>query len=145
MVMQRALVTYRPHKGAMTHEQEPCTVPVPACRLVIFTEDVGVWNIAAYHRGMMGGSAPNIDRIANEGALFTDYYAQQSCTAASTSARPSLTIPSRSNSGSNRLCKPSPRILRSSANNTLRELIPSATELGMTSVAAEAGGTGLEN
>jgi len=49
--------------------------------LVIMTDDVGVWNISAYHRGMMGGSTPNIDRIASEGALFTDYYAQQSCTA----------------------------------------------------------------
>ena len=44
-------------------------------------DDVGIWNISAYHRGMMGGSTPNIDRIAREGALFTDYYAQQSCTA----------------------------------------------------------------
>src|SRR5512139_2764895 len=49
--------------------------------LVIMTDDVGIWNISAYHRGMMGGSTPNIDRIAREGALFTDYYAQQSCTA----------------------------------------------------------------
>jgi arylsulfatase A-like enzyme len=49
--------------------------------LVIFSDDVGVWNLSAYHRGMMGGRTPNIDRIANEGALFTDYYAQQSCTA----------------------------------------------------------------
>src|SRR5580692_8657889 len=49
--------------------------------LVIMTDDVGVWNISAYHRGMMGGRTPNIDRIAKEGALFTDYYAQQSCTA----------------------------------------------------------------
>jgi len=49
--------------------------------LVIFGDDVGMYNISAYHRGMMGGSTPNIDRIANEGALFTDYYAQQSCTA----------------------------------------------------------------
>ena len=49
--------------------------------LVIFGDDVGMWNISAYHRGMMGGRTPNIDRIANEGALFTDYYAQQSCTA----------------------------------------------------------------
>jgi len=48
--------------------------------LVIMTDDVGVWNISAYHRGMMGGSTPNIDRIAKEGALFTDYYGQQSCT-----------------------------------------------------------------
>src|SRR5258708_38778921 len=49
--------------------------------VVIMGDDVGVWNISAYHRGMMGGSTPNIDRIAKEGALFTDYYAQQSCTA----------------------------------------------------------------
>ena len=43
-------------------------------------DDVGIWNISAYHRGMMGGSTPNIDRLAREGALFTDYYGQQSCT-----------------------------------------------------------------
>ena len=49
--------------------------------VVIMADDVGIWNISAYHRGMMGGSTPNIDRIAREGALFTDYYAQQSCTA----------------------------------------------------------------
>ena len=66
--------------------QEAQTGAVPQTRarpniLVIFGDDVGVWNISAYHRGMMGGRTPNIDRIANEGALFTDYYAQQSCTA----------------------------------------------------------------
>ena len=49
--------------------------------LVIFGDDVGMWNISAYHNGMMAGRTPNIDRIAAEGALFTDYYAQQSCTA----------------------------------------------------------------
>jgi Sulfatase len=49
--------------------------------LVTMTDDVGSQNVSAYHRGMMGGSTPNIDRIAKEGALFTDYYAQQSCTA----------------------------------------------------------------
>jgi len=49
--------------------------------LFIMTDDVGMWNVSAYHHGMMGGRTPNIDRIANEGALFTDYYAQQSCTA----------------------------------------------------------------
>ena len=48
---------------------------------MIMADDVGIWNISAYHRGMMGGSTPNIDRIAREGALFTDYYGQQSCTA----------------------------------------------------------------
>ena len=49
--------------------------------VVIFGDDVGIWNISAYHRGMMGGRTPNIDRIAKEGALFTDYYSQNSCTA----------------------------------------------------------------
>jgi arylsulfatase A-like enzyme len=49
--------------------------------IMIMGDDVGLWNISAYHRGMMGGRTPNIDRIAKEGALFTDYYAQQSCTA----------------------------------------------------------------
>jgi len=41
--------------------------------LVIFGDDVGIMNLSAYHREMMGGSTPNLDRIANEGALFTDY------------------------------------------------------------------------
>jgi arylsulfatase len=49
--------------------------------IVIFGDDVGYWNISAYNQGMMGYKTPNIDRIAHEGALFTDYYAQQSCTA----------------------------------------------------------------
>ena len=49
--------------------------------VMIMADDVGIWNLSAYHRGMMGGSTPNIDRIAREGALFTDYYGQQSCTA----------------------------------------------------------------
>jgi len=49
--------------------------------LVIWGDDIGWSNLSAYHRGMLGGSTPNIDRIANEGALFTDYYGEQSCTA----------------------------------------------------------------
>ncbi|UCG88189.1 MAG: arylsulfatase [Gemmatimonadota bacterium] len=49
--------------------------------LVIWGDDVGMYNISAYHNGMMGGSTPNIDRLAEEGAMFTDHYAQQSCTA----------------------------------------------------------------
>jgi len=49
--------------------------------LVIMGDDIGYWNISAYNRGMMGYRTPNIDRIANEGAVFTDYYAEQSCTA----------------------------------------------------------------
>lgn len=49
--------------------------------LVIFGDDIGLWNVSAYNRGMMGYRTPNIDRIAKEGAIFTDHYAQQSCTA----------------------------------------------------------------
>jgi arylsulfatase len=49
--------------------------------LVIWGDDIGQFNISAYNRGMMGYRTPNIDSIANEGALFTDWYGQQSCTA----------------------------------------------------------------
>jgi arylsulfatase A-like enzyme len=49
--------------------------------LVIFGDDIGYWNVSAYNRGMMGYRTPSIDRIAREGAIFTDAYAQQSCTA----------------------------------------------------------------
>jgi CheY-like chemotaxis protein len=49
--------------------------------LVIWGDDIGTWNISHNNRGMMGYKTPNIDRIAAEGVAFTDYYAQQSCTA----------------------------------------------------------------
>ncbi|HEX9154791.1 MAG TPA: arylsulfatase, partial [Nitrospira sp.] len=49
--------------------------------LVIWGDDIGVHNISAYNHGIMGYRTPNIDRIAKEGALFTDAYGQQSCTA----------------------------------------------------------------
>jgi arylsulfatase A-like enzyme len=49
--------------------------------LVIFGDDIGWFNISAYSHGTMGYRTPNIDRIAKEGALFTDWYGQQSCTA----------------------------------------------------------------
>jgi arylsulfatase A-like enzyme len=49
--------------------------------LVIWGDDIGQFNISAYNRGMMGYRTPNIDRIAEEGALFTDWYGEQSCTA----------------------------------------------------------------
>ena len=49
--------------------------------LVIWGDDVGWSNVSAYNLGIMGYETPNIDRIADEGAMFTDWYAQQSCTA----------------------------------------------------------------
>ncbi len=54
--------------------------------VVIMADDIGIWNIGAYHRGMMAARTPNLDKIAKEGMLFTDYYAEASCTAG---ARPS--------------------------------------------------------
>src|SRR5262245_11980743 len=64
--------------------QQPLPAPAPGQRpniLVIWGDDVGVHNISAYSHGIMGYKTPNIDRIAREGAMFTDFYAQQSCTA----------------------------------------------------------------
>jgi len=49
--------------------------------LVIFGDDVGWSNVSAYNMGMMGYKTPNIDKLAKEGTMFTDYYSQQSCTA----------------------------------------------------------------
>jgi arylsulfatase A-like enzyme len=49
--------------------------------LVIMGDDIGMWNIGAYHRGLMAGRTPNLDKLAKEGMLFTDYYAEASCTA----------------------------------------------------------------
>ena len=49
--------------------------------VMIMGDDIGIWNIGAYHRGMMAGRTPNLDKLAKEGMLFTDYYAEASCTA----------------------------------------------------------------
>jgi arylsulfatase A-like enzyme len=69
------------------HAQVKQPVPTPAPRgklpniLVIFGDDIGQTNISAYSFGLMGYRTPSIDRIAREGMMFTDYYAEQSCTA----------------------------------------------------------------
>ena len=47
----------------------------------IWGDDIGQSNVSAYTKGLMGYRTPNIDRVANEGVIFTDYYAEQSCTA----------------------------------------------------------------
>ena len=49
--------------------------------VIIWGDDIGSPNVSAYSRGLMGYRTPNIDRIAKEGMIFTDYYAEQSCTA----------------------------------------------------------------
>jgi arylsulfatase A-like enzyme len=70
----------------ITLAQSPAQLqPAPSGRkpniLVIFGDDIGQTNISAYSFGLMGYKTPNIDRIAREGMIFTDYYAEQSCTA----------------------------------------------------------------
>jgi hypothetical protein len=49
--------------------------------LFIMGDDIGIMQLSIYHRGLMVGETPNIDRIGNDGALFMTYYAEQSCTA----------------------------------------------------------------
>jgi len=49
--------------------------------LLIMADDIGWFDVGAYHRGLMATRTPNIDRIAAEGVMFTDAYAQASCTA----------------------------------------------------------------
>jgi arylsulfatase len=49
--------------------------------VIIWGDDIGYWNVSAYNQGMMGYRTPNIDRLAQEGAIFTDAYGEQSCTA----------------------------------------------------------------
>jgi arylsulfatase A-like enzyme len=60
--------------GAKAQEKKPNIV-------VIMGDDIGIWNIGAYHQGLMAGRTPNLDKLASEGMRFTDYYAEASCTA----------------------------------------------------------------
>jgi arylsulfatase A-like enzyme len=66
-------------------QPKPAAPPAPSARrpniLVIMGDDIGQSNVSAYTFGLMGYKTPNIDRIAKEGTIFTDYYAEQSCTA----------------------------------------------------------------
>jgi arylsulfatase A-like enzyme len=61
--------------------QQPSATGRPPNILVIMGDDVGWFNIGAYHQGIMSGKTPNLDRLAAEGMRFTDYYAEASCTA----------------------------------------------------------------
>jgi arylsulfatase A-like enzyme len=67
------VMTTRPTKAA-----EPMKKPNI---VFIMGDDIGMWNISAYHHGLLAGRTPNIDKLAQEGAIFTDYYAEASCTA----------------------------------------------------------------
>src|SRR5262245_36780416 len=66
-------------------QQQPQPTPAQPGRkpniLMIMADDIGWFNVSAYNHGIMGYRTPNIDRIAREGAMFTDWYGEQSCTA----------------------------------------------------------------
>src|SRR6516225_5251330 len=68
-----------PLSRSLVHAQQASTAKPNI--LVIFGDDIGQSNISAYTRGVGGYKTPNIDRVANEGMIFTDYYAENSCTA----------------------------------------------------------------
>jgi arylsulfatase len=62
-------------------QQKPAAAGKKPNIVVIMGDDIGMWNIGAYHRGMLAGRTPHLDKLAKEGMLFTDYYAEASCTA----------------------------------------------------------------
>jgi Sulfatase len=76
-----ALITGGRVEVAQAQAQQPTPSGQRPSILVIWGDDVGVANVSAYTFGLMGYKTPNIDRIAREGMMFTDYYAEQSCTA----------------------------------------------------------------
>jgi len=69
-----AVITLDSAPAAAQQQQTPNIV-------IIWDDDIGQSDISAYSHGLMGFKTPNIDRIAKEGVMFTDYYAEQSCTA----------------------------------------------------------------
>ena len=74
MTSPAAAQAQAPTAGARAGQRPPNII-------VIMGDDIGWFNIGAYHRGMMSGKTPNLDKLAADGMLFTDYYAEASCTA----------------------------------------------------------------
>ena len=68
-------------RPAVQAQQQPAAGGKKTNIVVFWGDDIGQSNISAYSHGVMGYKTPNIDRIAREGMMFTDYYAEQSCTA----------------------------------------------------------------
>ena len=73
-----ALLIAAPEAALAQGQAEPSSKPNI---LFIMGDDIGWFNIGAYHQGIMSGKTPNLDRLASEGMRFTDYYAEASCTA----------------------------------------------------------------
>src|SRR5262245_49812355 len=80
----RALLLAASAAFGLSQVSPPAAAQAPSAKpniLVIMGDDIGWFNIGAYHRGLMSGKTPNLDRLASQGMLFTDYYAEASCTA----------------------------------------------------------------
>src|SRR3954466_4604468 len=77
----RTLLMLSAAAGLLLHQSAFAQTSKPPNILVIMGDDVGWFNIGAYHRGIMSGKTPNLDRLAADGMMFTDYYAEASCTA----------------------------------------------------------------
>src|ERR1044072_8959524 len=88
--------------------------------VIIWGDDIGQSNVSAYSRGMMGYQTPNIDRLANEGVMFTDYYAEQSCTAGRASF---LTGQSGFRTGMTKVGLPGPTLGLKKEDPTVAELL----------------------
>src|SRR6476620_1121128 len=67
--------------AAVTVASMPASAQQQPNIIMIMGDDIGIWNTGAYHRGLMAGRTPNLDQLAAEGMMFTDYYAEASCTA----------------------------------------------------------------
>ncbi len=81
VVVLAALPAFAQNRSGTVRRGTTAAAEKPPNILVIWGDDIGTWNISHNNRGMMGYRTPNIDRLAREGVAFTDYYAQQSCTA----------------------------------------------------------------
>ncbi len=76
-----ALAASAPVQTAQAQQQQAAPSEAKPNILVIMGDDIGWFNIGAYHRGIMSGKTPNLDKLAADGMMFTDYYAEASCTA----------------------------------------------------------------
>jgi arylsulfatase A-like enzyme len=84
MNLKRLFVTAMAVLGVALGVAAPALAQTPAKKpniMFIMGDDIGWMQPSIYHRGLMVGETPNIDRIGQEGAIFMDYYAEQSCTA----------------------------------------------------------------
>ena len=142
MAAASALAASAPVQTAQAQQQRPAAIPSGQRPniLVIFGDDIGQTNISAYSFGLMGYKTPNIDRVAREGMMFTDYYAEQSCTAGRSSF---ITGQCTLRTGLSKVgipgakaCKPRPRRMRSFSRITVTPRASSARTIWATATSS---------